>query len=394
MLKSFSLILAIGVVANCAFEQAKVSEALSEEESENSDDMVAEEDGNNLLDILIVASVPYQENKLAGFHMNVEKNKRHADAVVNFLQALPTKVANYNYQIAMMNNGCISPVVTSSSKPNPIASLKKTFWELDRDQEKIVNYHGSSDLLINVMTGLTDIHYTGVSYHQMPIAGTEMTSYVNGTTKYESGSEKGVVTERLGGDLWLQYRQLASGLVVADYLDDKDNAKCNKPWIRKNSKLVIVGIAILPSEYLNFPLCAYGALCTMPDIETALRDLGKLSGKGETLQRRYRFYGITDKDGTLYKYPYYVRSQRPAVKKIQPILLTVEELLAEGRRADGEKYDKYERMIYDVAVDWDDFESYQIRGSDQKLVDYLADVNSQSERKRILDGIASFAEQD
>ena len=64
------------------------------------------------------------------------------------------------------------------------------------------------------------------------------------------------------------------------------------------------------------------------------------------------------------------------------------------RWAENEKYAKYERMVYDVAVDWDDFKSYQIRGSDQKLVDYLADVNSRSERKRILDGIANFAEQD
>ena len=393
MLRSFFWILVVGLIASCAFEQVKTSEVLSEEESENSDDMVAEEDSDNLLDILIVASVPYQERKMAGLHNPIhrEKNKRHADAVVNFLQALPAKVADHDYQIAIMNRECISPIITSSSKPNPKTNLVKTFWQLPGDTE-VAQFLGHADLLDNVMTGLTDIRYTGVSHRQMPVAGTEMTDPVNGLYEYEKGSEKGVVTERLRGNLRSQYRQLASGLVVVDYLDDNDDAKCNKPWIRKNSKLVIVGISILPKEYLNFPLCSYGGLCTMPDIETALRDLGKLSGKGETLQRRYRFYGITDKEGTLYKNPYNIPSRRPAVRKIQSILLTAEDLLY--RWAENEKYAKYERMVYDVAVDWDDFKSYQIRGSDQKLVDYLADVNSRSERKRILDGIANFAEQD
>ena len=111
MLRSFFWILVVGLIASCAFEQAKTSEVLSEEESENSDDMVAEEDSNNLLDILIVASVPYQERDLTGHNrMYIEKNKRHADAVVNFLQALPAKVADYDYQIAMMNDGCINEV--------------------------------------------------------------------------------------------------------------------------------------------------------------------------------------------------------------------------------------------------------------------------------------------
>ena len=392
MLRSLLWMLAIGLIASCSFERTKTSGTLSE-----NNDMVAEEDGTDLLDILIVASVPYQEQEWLRENYNFihwDKNKRHADAIVSFLRTLPTKIADYNYQIAMMNDGCISPVVTSNSKPNPETALLKTFWKLDSDQEKIVNYYGSSSLLINMMTGLTDIHFTSVSSRQMPIAGTEWTSSANGLYKYESGSEEGVVLERLRGNLWLQYRQLASGLVVVDYLDDNDSAKCNKSWIRKKSKLVIVGIAILPSQYRNFPLCAYGSLCTMPDIEKALRDLGKLSGKGETLQRHYRFYGITDKsEGTLYDNPYSISSQRPAVKKIQSVLLTKEDLL--GRYADSEKYLKFEKMIdRGVAVDWDDFESYQIRDSDQKLVDYLADVNSQSERKRILDGIASFAGQD
>ena len=72
--------------------------------------MVAEEGSNNLLDILIVASVPYQEKmEMLGntFNMHREKNKRHADAVVSFLRALPAKVAGSNYQIAIMNMDCI-----------------------------------------------------------------------------------------------------------------------------------------------------------------------------------------------------------------------------------------------------------------------------------------------
>ena len=68
MIKVLSRVLVVGLIANCAFEQAKTSGVLSEEESENSDDMVAEEDSNNLLDILIVASVPYQERKMTGVH--------------------------------------------------------------------------------------------------------------------------------------------------------------------------------------------------------------------------------------------------------------------------------------------------------------------------------------
>ena len=95
----------------------------------------------------------------------------------------------------------------------------------------------------------------------------------------------------------------------------------------------------------------------------------------------------------MYNAPYSRRSQRAAIEEIFSVLLSKEELASPEGWADGYKYTEFKKRV-DVSVDWDDFESYRINGSDQKLVDYLGDVNSESEREQILDGIASFAGQD
>lgn len=360
---------------------------------ENSGDMVAGD--GSLLDILIVAKVPYQYSKLTGKYNSRHraKNKRHADAVVSFLRALPAKVADYNYQIALMKNTCIQPVITSSSQPDPADALEETFWQLDSDSDGpgqgVPGGTRAYDLLDNVITGLTDIHTTGVSHRQMPTGGTVETDAA-GSYRYES-LDDGVVAELIKDELFVQYRRLTNGLVVADYFDSEDSATCNRPWIRKNSKLVIVAIDIQPSHHIGFHICSSG-MCTMPDIETTLRDMGRLSGDGSSLQKNYQLYGITDKDGYLYNNPYSKRSQRATVEEILPTLLTRQEIET-TIWSDSAKYIRFRQMV-DVRVDWDDFESYRISDSDQNLVDYLGDVNSRSDREQILDDIASFAVED
>lgn len=359
---------------------------------ENSDDLVAE-DSDSLLDILIVAKVPYQYSKLTGKYNSTHrtKNERHANAVVSFLRALPAKVAGHNYQIALMRDTCIHPVITSSSLPDPAEALEETFWQLDGESEgpgrDLPGGTGAYDLLDNVITGLTDIHTTDVSYRQMPNAGIETTNA--GSYSYESLGD-GVVSMSTSRGLFVQYRKLTNGLVVSDYFDGNDDVSCDRPWIRENSKLVVVAIDIQPSHYKGFKLCSFSKMCTMPDIETTLRDIGRLSGNGVSLQKNYQLYGLTDKDGYMYNNPYSRRSQRAAVEEILPILLSKEELASPEGWADGYKYTEFKKRV-DVSVDWDDFESYRISGSDQKLVDFLGDVNSDSDREQILDDIASFA---
>ena len=360
---------------------------------ENSGDMVAGD--GSLLDILIAANVPYQHNKLTGRYntTHMTKNKRHADAVVKFLRALPAKIAGHDYQIALIRNTCIHPVITSSSQPDPAEALEETFWQLDSDSDgpgrEIPGGTRAYDLLDNVITGLTDIHTTDVSHRRMPTGGTVETDAA-GSYRYESLGD-GLVSMSTERGVFGQYRKLTNGLVVFDYFDGNDDATCGRPWIRKNSKLVVVAIDIQPSHHIGFHICS-SKMCTMPDIETTLRDLGRLSGDGSSLQKNYQLYGITDKDGHLYNNPYSKRSQRATVEEILPTLLTRQEIET-TIWSDSAKYTRFSQML-DVRVDWDDFESYQISGSDQNLVDYLGDVNSQSDREQILDDIASFAAQD
>ena len=359
---------------------------------ENSGDMVAGH--GSLLDILIVAKVPYQKSKLTGNYnrRHRAKNKQHADAVVKFLRALPAKVADHDYQIALMRDTCIHPVITRSSQPDPAEALEETFWQLDSDSEgpgrDLPGGALVCNLLDNVITGLTDIHTTSVSFRQMPTAGIETRG---DTFSYESLGDR--VIERINDKLFMQYRRLANGLVVLDYFDGNNSTTCGRTWLRENSKLVVVAIDIQPSQYKGFRLCAHSQICTMPDIETTLRSIGRLSGNGASLQKNYLLYGITDKGGDLYNNPYSGRSQRATVEEISSVLLSKEELKPPNRWAEGYKYTEFQKIV-NVRVDWDDFENYQISDSDQNLVDYLGDVNSKSDREQILDDIASFAAQD
>ena len=348
-----------------------------------------------VLDILIVAKVPYQYAKVSG-NYNVRhraKNERQAGAVVSFLRALPAKVVAYDYQIAIMRDTCIYPVINSSSQPEPGAALEKTFWQLDSGSDgpgrSVPGGIAAYELLDNVVTGLTDIHTTTVSYRQMPTAGTVETNAA-GSYSYESLGD-GVVSMSTRHGLFVQYRRLADGLIVVDYYDGDDNATCGRPWLRENAKLVIVAIDVQPSHYIRFNLCSKNKMCTMPDLEAKLRNIGKLSGNGAAMQRHYRLYGITDKKGYLYENPYRVRSQRATVEEILPNLVSRHEFETTPWH-EGSKYKAFQRLV-DVRVDWQDFENYRISGSDQQLIDYLGDVESQSDYDQILDGIASFAAQ-
>ena len=379
------------MTANMAAEGAAEGEA--DADADGDMDSTPE---RGMLDILIVAKVPYQYAKVSGNYNPTHraKNERHAAAVVKFLRALPAKVASYDYQIALMRDTCIYPVITSNSQPEPASAIENTFWQLDSGTEgpgrNVPGGTGAYDLLDNVITGLTDLHTTQVSYRQMPTAGTEETD-LGGSTFTYGHVRAGVVSMSTERGPFVQYRRLADGLIVLDYLDGEDNATCDRPWLRDNAKLVIVAIDVQPSHYKGFRLCADNTICTMPDIETTLRDIGKLSGTGSTLQRHYQLYGITDKKGYLYENPYRWRSQRATLAEITPLLLSRVELET-TRWGDSRKYETF-RQLFRLRVDWQDFENYMISGSDQKLVNYLGHLESKEDQNQILDGIAAFAAQ-
>ena len=86
----------------------------------------------------------------------------------------------------------------------------------------------------------------------------------------------------------------------------------------------------------------------MPDIEQALRDLGRIDSTTSPLQRRYRLYGLTDKNGRLYNNPYTTPSQLPPLAELLATLesttLTVPEKV----------------NTLSLRVDWQDFEQYTI----------------------------------
>ena len=346
------------------------------------------------LDILIAAKVPYQKSKLTGKYNPKyrDQNERQANAVVSFLHKLSAKVADYDYRIALIGDTCTYPVITSDSQPDPATAVEKTFWQLDSGSEgpgrNIPGGTITLDLLNNVITGLTDIHNTDVSYRHMPLAGTETTVAQSYEFKI---SDNGAIDMLIRGEPFIQYRRLANGLVVADYYDDNDSTTCNRSWIREDSQLVVVAIDIQPSHYRGFDLCSYSSMCTMPDIETTLRDLGRLSSNGTSLQKHYLLYGLTDKkNGRLYNNPYSVRAQRASIDEIFPLLLSKEEMEASEPWSDTNKYLTFKRKV-DVRVDWQDFENYRISSSDQKLVNYLGDVESESDHEQILNEIADFA---
>lgn len=243
-------------------------------------------------------------------------------------------------------------------------------------------------MLDNVITGLTDIHTTDLSYRHLPTAGTEINAA--GSYDYQSLAN-GAVDMLIRGELFIQYRRLTNGLVVADYYDGNDSTTCNMPWLREDSQLVVVAIDVQPSHYVGFKLCSASSMCTMPDIETTLRNLDRLSGNGTSLQKHYLLYGLTDKEnGRLYNNPYSVRAQRVPIDEIFPLLLSKQEMEASEPWSDTNKYLTFKQKV-DVRVDWKDFENYLISGSDQKLVNYLGDVESEPDHEQILKEIADFA---
>ena len=345
------------------------------------------------VDILIAAQVPYQKSKLTGNYnpRHRERNEQQANAVVSFLRKLPASMANLDYQIALIGDTCISPVITSNSQPDPAAAIEKTFWQLDSGSEgpgrNLPGGTAAYELLDNVITGLTDIHTTNVSYRHLPTAGTETNAA--GSYDYQSLAN-GAVDMLIRGELFIQYRRLANGLVVADYYDGNDSTTCNMSWLREDSQLVIVAIDVQPDHYVGFKLCSASSMCTMFDIETTLRNLGRLSGNGTSLQKHYQLYGLTDKNGRLYNNPYSVRAQRVPIDEIFPLLLSKQEIESSEPWSNSYKYTTFKQKV-DVRVDWQDFENYRISGSNQKLVDYLGDVESELDHQQILDAIASFA---
>ena len=345
-----------------------------------------------LLDVLVVARHAYSEHSPSLVHG--EENKRQAELIASQLEALPAAIAASDYQIALagdVGSNCIQAFVTKSSQPDPGTALATAFRNLDRHSPRGEGSGpgydlpgGHQDALSNVMTALTDIHATEVSWEQgdLPQKGSHTDSL--GRVIARVPLQDGTVEERIDGKQFMRYRKLQNGLVVIDYYDNasdertdiKRQVTCGRSWLREGSIVAIVVIDVMPSHWINFDLCSE-SLCSMPDIEQALRDLGRIDSTTSPLQRRYRLYGLTDKNGRLYNNPYTTPSQLPPLAELLATLesttLTVPEKV----------------NTLSLRVDWQDFEQYTISNSKVRLVDYLGSVNDEQDYAHIFADIAA-----
>ena len=355
-----------------------------------------------LLDVLVVARHAYSKHSPNPTH-DVQ-NKAQADLIASQLKVLPAAIAASDYQIALAGNigsNCIQPVITASSQfvitaasqPDPGTALATAFRNLDSSPwgegsgpgHGIPGGTGALRALNNVMTALTDIHATGLSWEfqgDLPQEGSHTDNL--GRVRARIALQDGTVEGRIDGKPFVRYRKLQNGLVVLDYYDNfnkertdiKRQVTCGRSWLREGSIVAIVVIDVMPSHWRYFDLCR-GSLCSMPDIEEALRDLGRIDSTTSPLQRRYRLYGLTDKNGRLYNNPFTTPSQRPPLAELLATLksttLTVPEKI----------------NTLSLRVDWQDFEQYTISNSKVSLVDYLGSVNDEQDYAHIFADIVA-----
>ena len=346
-----------------------------------------------LLDVLVVARHAYSKHSPNPTH-DVQ-SKRQAELIASQLKALPAAIAASDYQIALagdVGSNCIQAFVTKSSQPDPGTALATAFRNLDSSPwgegsgpgHGIPGGTGALAALNNVMTALTDIHATGMSREfQGDLPQGSHTDFL-GRVFARIALQDGTVEERIDGKQWVRYRKLQNGLVVIDYYDNpsddrtdiKRQVTCGRSWLREGSIVAIVVIDVMPSHWINFDLCR-DYLCSMPDIEDALRDLGRIDSTTSPLQRRYRLYGLTDKNGRLYNNPFTTPSQLPPLA----------ELLATLKSTTLTETEKINTLS--LRVDWQDFEQYTISNSSASLADYLGSVNDEQDYAHIFADIAA-----
>ena len=342
------------------------------------------------LDILIVADIPHFQLKTELYR---SRDKAHADAIIGGLQDLPATLAGSDYQIALLGHTCIESIITKNSQPSPgealltsIAAISSTeATEVIGPGEGLAGGVGPYYALDNVITGLTDIHSSALPHTSMPTTMGRTQNATQQDIEYVDLGD-GLVGVKFHDNSpvtmpW-HYRQLDNGLTVVDYYDNEGHFKCNRPWLRAGSAVVIILVEVLPSNHKGFSLCNNSYLCTMPDLEETLRDLERLAGSGASIKRNYRLYAFTSKLGYLYNNPSPIRAERAAVAEIIATMQPPGEYNSEQHEEFGQKTD--------VVVDWDDFENYFIKGSNQHLVDHLGAVDKSEDYELMLDDIAKL----
>ena len=309
------------------------------------------------LDVLVVTRHYYHGDLRTRTDNWANEQKAHADKIASMLAMLPPKIAAYDYKIAIAghtSSNCIQAFVTKSSQPDPGAALASAFWRIDKGNviphghltRWSVNSSSYFRAFQNVMAALTDIAYTGVRSSPMPTA--DQTTYFqlpDGTI--EQRDSEGNPSEH--------YRQLAGGLVVTDYYDIYGSATCARPWLREDALLAIV---IIDTQKGQHP-CVNWQFCTMPDVEQALRDAGKLQNKGLLPQdRSYRLYALAS---------YREVSSYPSRRKDDNSIPT------------------------NMRVDWQDFKDYTISNSSAYLAYYLGNADEDDDYVHVFDDIVAAA---
>ena len=282
-----------------------------------------------------------------------DEQKAHADKIAAKLGELPAKIAAYDYKIALAGNttsNCIQAFVTPSNA-DPAADLQDAFWQINKG---VVTPHGHISSISagtagyfvafqNLIAALTDINYTGVWSGQMPTAD---------NTDYFTLPDNMIEERDDNGNPYLRYRQFANGLLVVDYYDTDRSVTCNRPWLREDALLAIVIIDYIQG---HFP-CVNWKFCTMPDIEQALRDAGKLQNSGDAADRSYRLYALA-----AYQEVFNYKSKRNSDHSIPN----------------------------NMRVDWQDFKTYIISNSSNYLADYLGDATEDADYKHVFDDIVA-----
>ena len=129
-----------------------------------------------------------------------------------------------------------------------------------------------------------------------------------------------------------------------------NDGMCSNGWIRSDS---VVAIMVISGQQ---HLCCYPIACTMPDIEDALRKIGRLSN--DSSQRKlYRLYGLLNQSNEY-------TNRAPGYPPRYP---------------DGD---------YLWYVDWRDFEEWNIEGTTTRLADFVKSIDDPN-YDAIFDDIAS-----
>ncbi len=340
------------------------------------------------LDVLLVVD-PSLQHRYSPQGLYAQRDKKQTEKMLALLRELPDQIAGSNYQIALIGDYCIQPVITKNSTPDPVTALEAAFEQtiLERLLARDGKYHGPGRgvpggyyqrPLNRITTALTDFHTSDLSLKAtLPEPGTSNYTDQSGRDFSYVELADGAVRLDIDGKLFVQYRKMKNGLISTHSYDAASKVKCGQSWLREDAFLVVVVLASLPST-----LCVVSHLCTMPDIEQILRDLGYLHGQRATLERRYRLYGLTSTDGDLFRYPYpdYVfRSERASATELKPLLIPADSTVGMYH----ERYAELREKTMKIRVDWSDFENYAIDGGGQRLVDYLGSIDDENDYRHI-----------